>query len=111
MAANPRAGRDEHDIEAVAARHHGLEDRAAADLGAAAEHRFDGDGALIDVGPADVEILIGEIAALAGDDERGEVGERQHRQTQRRRRRLRLRQHRRRNAEDGCRQRQFEHRA
>ena len=46
IAADAGAGRDEHDVEAVAARDHRLEDRAAADLGAAAEHRFDRDGAL-----------------------------------------------------------------
>ena len=46
-----------HDVEAVAACDHRFEDRAAADLGAAAEHRFDRERALGDGAPGDVEVL------------------------------------------------------
>src|SRR6185437_16564336 len=54
-------GGEEHQIEAVAARHHGLIDGAAADLGAAAEHRLDRHCALRHVGPGHRQVFGGKI--------------------------------------------------
>ena len=88
---NVHAGSEEHQIEAVAARHHGFEDGAAADLGAAAEHRFDCHGALRHVGPGHGEVLVAEITLVACHDERREIGDRQRDNADRRRRRLVLR--------------------